>query len=226
LSRCIKVSPVIHLRGFETGSRYSDLLTSKIDFFANAGDILDPEKNYYITTLFKEKYPPRYKDFFNMHYGLDLSRIGGSGGDPIYAGISGMATSINWNENNGESLQMEYGYNFEGSFIGTGLYGEYLHMEKYPNFKIGQYISSDTQIGTIGNTGTSTAPHLHYDIFSINRIYSETTLSILYGETARKTSFASTYGYKNVYDPELYYQNWLAKKLFVKDEWLKKYGGN
>jgi murein DD-endopeptidase MepM/ murein hydrolase activator NlpD len=212
-------------------SRYINLLNAKSDFYANAKDILDPAKSYYITTLFKEKAkPPRYETFGYLHYGLDLSRTPSSEGDPIYAGISGKVTSINRNpDNNGQNLQMEYGYNFEGGFIGTGIYGEYLHMQKAgrPDFKLGQYISSDIKIGTIGNTGASTGAHLHYDIFSINSVCSDTTLSMFYGESAKNASFASIGGgYKRVYDPALYYSNWLKKELLAKGEWLKKYGGN
>jgi murein DD-endopeptidase MepM/ murein hydrolase activator NlpD len=206
-----------------TIGRYVDLLEAKYSFFLHAGNILAPSNDYYITTYFREKDKPRYKDFDYNHYGLDLSRIDGSEGDPIFAGISGMVASKNWNENNGESLRLEYGYNFEGSFVGTGIYGEYLHMLETPEFELGQYISSTTQIGAIGNSGSSTGPHLHYDIFTNNKKFSETTLSIFYGANATDTSFSSISGYKNVYDPSLYYSNWLKTELLSKNEWLKKY---
>jgi murein DD-endopeptidase MepM/ murein hydrolase activator NlpD len=201
-------------------NRYDDLLLSKFEFYESIGNILSDSKNYYVSGDFignieENKENGWYAAFGYKHYGIDFSREGGPLGDAIYAGISGQATSVNWNtERNGNSLQMEYGYNFEGGFIGTGLVGEYLHMENKPAFSAGQYISSSMQIGTVGETGVGIGPHLHYDIFTQGSNYSRTTLAMLLGPNTAANSFSA--GNKTVYDPKLYYSNWLKKSLTVR----------
>jgi murein DD-endopeptidase MepM/ murein hydrolase activator NlpD len=211
-------------------SRYGNLLGAKAQFFSDSGDILDSLISYYVSGSFigdvdENKENGWYPSYNYQHYGIDLSRKGGPLGDAVFAGLSGLVTAINQSEaRNGKNLQMEYGYNFEGGFIGTGIYGEYLHLQNDPAFMAGQYISSTAQIGSIGATGIGTGAHLHYDIFTQNGNFSESTLKLLYGANAAATSISSLNGYKTVYDPALYYSNWLQKELLLKDEWFQKYG--
>ncbi len=92
-----------------------------------------------------------------MHYGMDFSAPKGT---PIYATGDGIiektqsAFSINSKRGYGNSILINHGYNHK-TF--------YAHMEKYIVRK-GQRVKRGDIIGYIGNSGKSTAPHLHYEV--------------------------------------------------------------
>jgi murein DD-endopeptidase MepM/ murein hydrolase activator NlpD len=201
-------------------NRYGSLVYSKLLFYCSAGSFVDLSKGYYISLIFGEEYDGYYASYNYKHYGFDLSREGGPSGDSLFAGISGIVSKANWNyEANGNDIQIEYGYRFENSFIGSGIYGEYLHMKNAPSFSIGTFINANTQIGQIAGT-PNYAPHLHYDILTQNGNYSRTTLAMLLGKNAQANSFTSANGINRVYNPILYYNNFLGKDLYTKDEYM------
>jgi murein DD-endopeptidase MepM/ murein hydrolase activator NlpD len=119
---------------------------------------------------------------------------------------------------------MEYGYFFEGNVIGTGIYGEYLHMNENPYYSIGNVITSGSQLGRLGDTGVGSGPHLHYDILTKGgSYYSASALTMLLGNTYfdpgnyivsnpifwefdRQAS-------RTAYKPSLYYRNSLGVTL-------------
>jgi len=198
---------------------YSELLpavlgysTSMRHFLDNVGD--DPGQ-FRVTGRHDERNPkylyPNYEN--DAHFGTDIAN--GKSGDPIYMGIPG---TVIWTEaekekqlneetgklegvGNGNWMAVEYGYMFEGSFIGSGIYGEYMHMEKKPDLKDGLYLDSKQVIGTVGNTGRSDGPHLHYSIYTLeNYAFSQTTLLMLFNNNISNTvvsreakSFGGTY---------------------------------
>ncbi|MDD4148658.1 MAG: M23 family metallopeptidase [Bacteroidales bacterium] len=91
----------------------------------------------------------------HMHKGLDLTAAQGT---PIYA--SGGGTIIGIERNNtgsgyGNSILIDHGVD--------GLSTRYAHLNTI-NVKNGQKVKRGEQIGTVGNTGLSTGPHLHYEI--------------------------------------------------------------
>ena len=107
---------------------------------------------------------------------------------------------------------MEYGFQFEGAFIGSGIYGEYLHMEEKPTVE--KFISSTTKLGTVGGSGVNGLetfkPHLHYTIYTNNNYYSETTAKMLMGNNynsfdntvKRSLKAAKLHGAKTTYNPQ------------------------
>jgi murein DD-endopeptidase MepM/ murein hydrolase activator NlpD len=195
--------------------RYLDLYNTKKEFFDNIKDVLNGDLNYYISGEFGDQYNGHYAYYNYKHYGIDLSREGGPSNDPIYTGIAGKITDKNWSyAANGNSTQIEYGYTFEGSFSSTGLYGEYLHMKDETIYPVGTILESTIQIGQVAGT-PNYDPHLHYDILS-KKSYSESTLALLLGKDALQSSFSSIDNKKTVYDPALFYKNWLNKSLLVK----------
>jgi len=199
--------------------RYSDLAIAKLKFYIKAGSFVDLSKDYYISLEFGKKYNDNYVFYNFLHYGFDLGREGGSLGDDLYAGISGVVSSTNWNySDNGNSLQIEYGYFFEDIFIGSGIYGEYLHMKDKPSFATGKYLDADVKIGQIAGT-PKYDPHLHYDILTKKGNYTQTVLSMLLGKDAASTSFKSTNDVNTVYNPALYYNNFLGKNLYTESEY-------
>jgi murein DD-endopeptidase MepM/ murein hydrolase activator NlpD len=144
----------------------------------------------------------------NAHFGTDLAN--GKSGDSIYMGISGSVVLAAADANpgvkagNGNWMVVEYGYMFENTFIGSGIYGEYVHMETAPNFSNNTYLDSNQIIGTVGNTGRSYGAHLHYSIYTLeNYSYSQPTLQLILNNNTTKTVlsreanyFAGTYNGK------------------------------
>ena len=194
-------------------NRFNDLYQTKSAFYESAGSFVDDSLGYYISGEYNTEYNGYYKYYNFKHYGFDLGRKGGSGGDDIFAGLSGKVTDKNWNEANGNCIQIEYGYNFEDTFIGTGIYGEYLHLQKDSIFGKDEYVQSDSILGQIGGTGFGQADyyadHLHYDVLTYNHKYSsETTLNMLFGNDFG-TTVSSIDNVKKTYNPELYYNNFL-----------------
>lgn len=212
----------VNIRGVTDNAkeRFSTLLQAKTEFYESAGSFIDLSKNYYISGPFNSTYKKHYKNFNYRHYGLDLGREGGSEGDLIFAGLQGKITNENWNEANGNCIQIEYGFNFENTYIGTDIYGEYLHMQNISSYNIGDYVKPTSIIGTIGGTGYGQAnyyaDHLHYDIFTYNNnSHSPSTLNMLLG-TNLGVTVNSMDNWKITYNPELYFNNWLDYKLPIK----------
>lgn len=88
-----------------------------------------------------------------MHPGIDFSAPQGT---PIYATGAGKVSHIkNSFTGYGKQVIIDHGY---------GYLTRYAHMQEY-NVKVGQEVERGQCIGYVGNTGTSTAPHLHYEVF-------------------------------------------------------------
>ncbi|MCT4696813.1 MAG: M23 family metallopeptidase [Candidatus Cardinium sp.] len=89
-----------------------------------------------------------------MHEGVDFSAPIHT---PIYAAADG---HVKWVKNDkkgyGNHLLIEHGNGFQT---------HYAHMHTII-IKQGQRITRGQQIGTVGNSGDSTAPHLHYEVYS------------------------------------------------------------
>lgn len=155
------------------------LTNAKMSFYKSATGFVDSDKDYYVSKdyntdggKFKDKNGEEtwhYESFYRKHYGIDFGLEGGSGGNNIYAGLQGRVTDKDWYSNNGNCLQIQYGYTFEDAFIGTGIFGEYLHMQQSSTYAKDDYVNPNTILGKIGGTGPtgpkSYADHLHYDIF-------------------------------------------------------------
>ena len=99
-------------------------------------------------------YREYYKTYNNLHYGIDL--VIDSGKDDILLGFSGKVYLNEYNEAEGYTVQMKYGYNFEDSFIDLGIYGEYGHLKEKSHLINNQFYSGKEKVGLFGNTGTKT----------------------------------------------------------------------
>jgi murein DD-endopeptidase MepM/ murein hydrolase activator NlpD len=86
-----------------------------------------------------------------MHWGMDFSATIGT---EIYATGNGVVKIVKYQKGYGKHVVINHGYGYETY---------YAHMSKF-NVRVGQKIKRGEVIGYIGNTGTSTAPHLHYEV--------------------------------------------------------------
>ncbi len=87
-----------------------------------------------------------------MHYGQDFTA---KTGIEMYATGNGVIKSIRRsNRGFGNHIVIDHGYGYETL---------YAHLSKF-NVKKGQKIKRGEIIGFVGNTGRSTAPHLHYEV--------------------------------------------------------------
>ena len=86
-----------------------------------------------------------------MHYGVDFAVPSGT---PIYASKAGTVIVRDYGTINGNYIKLSHS-------DGTQTY--YLHMNTF-SVNQGDYVSQGQQIGTVGSTGSSTGPHLHFQI--------------------------------------------------------------
>lgn len=95
---------------------------------------------------------PIYK-IRKFHYGMDFTA---SRGTEIYAtgdGVIKRATKSN--RGYGNKIIVDHGFGYQTL---------YAHLSDF-NVKQGQRVQRGDVIGYVGNTGLSTAPHLHYEVF-------------------------------------------------------------
>jgi len=87
-----------------------------------------------------------------MHAGIDFTAPKGT---PIQATGSGVIEAVKKKKRGyGNHVIINHGYGYKTL---------YAHMETI-DIKVGQKVAKGQQIGTIGSTGTSTAPHCHYEV--------------------------------------------------------------
>ncbi len=116
----------------------------------NALPITRPVAAYRITSGFGTR-PDPFTGRFAMHYGLDIA---GRRGTPVVATAAGKVITSGLYGGYGRMVKIDHG---------NGLVTVYGHMDKNIA-KQGQHVKRGDVIGTLGNTGRSTAPHLHYEI--------------------------------------------------------------
>jgi len=94
---------------------------------------------------------PIYK-IKKFHYGMDFTAPIGT---DIYATGDGVVKELEVsNRGYGYKIVIGHGFGYET------LYG---HCSKF-NVKVGQHVKRGDVIGFVGNTGLSTAPHVHYEV--------------------------------------------------------------
>ena len=92
-----------------------------------------------------------------LHTGMDFSAKTGT---PIYATGDGKISKLKRSRRGyGNHVIIDHGYGYKTL---------YAHMQKYI-VKKGQKVTRGEVIGYVGNTGTSVAPHLHYEVIKDNK---------------------------------------------------------
>ena len=116
---------------------------------------IQPISNKQLTRLasgYGMRIDPIYK-VKKMHWGIDFSAPRGT---PIYATGDGVVEEIlNEYGGGGKQVIIDHGFGYKTL---------YAHMEEF-NVKMGEKVKRGDCIGYVGNTGHSTGPHVHYEVF-------------------------------------------------------------
>jgi murein DD-endopeptidase MepM/ murein hydrolase activator NlpD len=89
-----------------------------------------------------------------MHKGYD---IGVPVGTPVYAYLPGVVTRVDYEANG-------YGHYIEWKDSVHNQLHFFAHLKQKPSIRVGQSFEAGALLGYTGNTGRSTAPHLHWEI--------------------------------------------------------------
>ena len=109
-----------------------------------------------ISSHYGQRTDPFYK-VTKFHGGIDFSGRVGLG---IYATGDGVVIKVEKNKSGyGNNILIDHGYGYET---------RYAHLHSF-KVKKGQKVKRGQEIGTMGNTGKSTAPHLHYEVIKNNK---------------------------------------------------------
>jgi len=144
--------PRLELASKKQLKRFGFLLTSfkeQPDIFS-ATPTTRPAKG--LTT---SKFGYRTSPFTGMrefHKGLDIANRKGT---PIIAAADGIITSVGFKTFKGKFLVIDHGY---------GLATRYAHIQKALK-KQGEAVKRGDSIALIGDSGRSTGPHLHYEVY-------------------------------------------------------------
>ncbi|MDX2133568.1 MAG: M23 family metallopeptidase [Saprospiraceae bacterium] len=108
------------------------------------------QKSMNVLSGFGNRIHPVYK-VRKFHAGVDFpARVGTA----IQATGNGVVTEAGWRSGYGNCVTINHGYGYETV---------YAHMHKLTVRK-GEKVQKGSKIGEVGDTGLSTAPHLHYEV--------------------------------------------------------------
>lgn len=100
-----------------------------------------------------------------FHEGVDISGTGH--GSPIYAANDGIVEASRYHSINGNYIVINHN---------NGYYSIYAHLAKL-SVKEGEIVTIGQKIGTMGSTGFSTGPHLHFGIYKGYPLRGGTTMN-------------------------------------------------
>jgi murein DD-endopeptidase MepM/ murein hydrolase activator NlpD len=123
---------------------------------------ISPADSFWMTSTFGRRWDP-FNGGRRMHTGVDLA---GQVGLKVFATGEGVVIAAE-NAKNGYGKEVIVDHGF-------GYMSRYAHLHKISVIR-GQKIKRGQFIGTLGNTGRSTGPHLHYEVLfqdkAVNPIY-------------------------------------------------------
>ena len=85
------------------------------------------------------------------HEGVDIAAARGTS---VFAAANGVVRVAGWNGGYGNAVFIDHGF---------GMSTVYAHLHRI-NVRVGQQVTKGQQVGLVGSTGRSTAPHLHYEV--------------------------------------------------------------
>lgn len=115
-----------------------------------------PVQGGYVTSPFGYREHPIYH-YWGLHDGTDF---GGGCGLPLVASADGKVLQSYWSTVYGNRLVLDHGV-----LAGTGLASIYNHAARY-TVSVGDQVKRGDVIGYVGDTGWSTACHLHFTVMA------------------------------------------------------------
>ncbi len=126
-------------------------LFSVVNTDLNVSFVNPVQSNYVITS----KYGPRWG---KIHQGIDIAVPEGTA---IFASTQGYVKTVSYSDTGyGICIEIEY-----CSSNGDTWMTRYAHLFEIVNLSEGDYVKANDCIAFSGNTGDSTGPHLHFEIF-------------------------------------------------------------
>lgn len=116
--------------------------------------ILPKQGTYRVSSPYGRRNDPVYRGKTAFHDGVDLATFLGN---PIYCSGDGVVVMVKYSKARtgyGNEVMIDHGFGYKT---------RYAHMHTIDVEK-GQKIVRGEKIGTVGNTGKSTGPHLHYEV--------------------------------------------------------------
>jgi len=104
----------------------------------------------WVTSSFGQRMSP-FTGRLQMHEGLDIAARPGT---PVKASAEGIVIYSGWKSDFGKLVTIDHGYGYRT---------RYGHMSKI-YVKNGQRVKRGDTLGSVGSTGRSTGPHLHYEV--------------------------------------------------------------
>lgn len=153
----LKIQIISHKELEKAAKKYGSLLASK--------PAIQPIRNKELTRLasgFGWRIHP-ILGVKKFHYGIDFTAKRGT---PIYATGDGVVSKVKTSLGGyGKEVEINHGF---------GFITKYAHLQKF-NVKLKDKVKRGDIIGEVGSTGSSTAPHLHYEIIKngekVNPVY-------------------------------------------------------
>ena len=145
----------------------------------------------------------------DIHQGIDIGVITGT---EVYAARSGEVYDFGSNPYYGNYVCIRHGQNANGQY----LFSTYMHLSKILVKDKGQKVNACDVIGTVGSTGDSTGPHLHFHVFrhssydpgAVTFPRTEKTVRNIYVDVQRSSMYASTLNVSVTSHPT---EHWLGK---------------
>lgn len=109
-----------------------------------------PTQKGWISSYFGQRKDP-FTGRQSMHRGIDVA---GKEGEKIVATANGVVTWAEERSGYGKLIEVDHG---------NGLLTRYGHCESI-DVEVGQQVMQGESLGTIGSTGRSTGPHIHYEV--------------------------------------------------------------
>ncbi|MFW6219415.1 MAG: M23 family metallopeptidase [bacterium] len=140
----------LRLKQLEETSSFFKENKNAINYYPNISPIRTEDFIMVTSPYGWRKHPIKNRMLF--HDGIDISA---NIGTPVYASAQGTVQKVLYSRYGyGNRVIIRHAYGFETL---------YAHLGKI-TVKKGQWVDKNQKIGTVGNTGTSTGPHLHYEI--------------------------------------------------------------
>jgi len=133
-----------------------EIISNSVSVFTNYqlwDDVFIPPISMdYITTRFGMRRSYNGSEYQTFHGGVDFGALEGT---PIYSPASGVVVMSKNLDIRGNTTIIDHG---------IGVYTGYWH-QKESKVSVGEKLRSGELIGYVGNTGLSTGPHLHWEVW-------------------------------------------------------------